>query len=130
MRLLDVPLRPGATRPFGVSNGSRLARRRRMVGEDELERGSRGQAQPALALGAVTKSGAVHGIGRHEGIPLLMVLHELGGVLELPVVGQIERRVGGEPVALVLSPLSSGRVRSPVGVGTRRSSAFGVFMEP
>ena len=56
-RLLDVPSLPGATRPFGVLNGSvRLPVGVEVVGVEQLERASRGEAQPALALGAVTKS--------------------------------------------------------------------------
>ena len=77
-----------------------------------VDRVTGGNNHPTLAVAApILTEIRVHGGGRvldiegQEGVPFLLVLHDLRTVLDVPSLCEIEARGGGEPVCLGLEPV-------------------------
>src|ERR671918_415769 len=91
--LLDVPLTAGRNQVIGSVEGQWISRRICVIGKEEL----------AGAAGGNSRSqGCDIFIGRHDilrqyRIPLLVVLHDLSGILQVPVVRYVNVDVRGKP---------------------------------
>jgi hypothetical protein len=98
-RLVDVPLPGEGHQAVRRVEGEGITELIEVVREGELCRGARRQIEAGDVIGRR------HHVVGQERVPLLVVLHDLGGVLDPPVIRQIERRVYREPGRVGMEPV-------------------------
>ena len=94
----------GATRPFGVSNGSVAPAASKWLVKKYWTVLPAGKPRPSGSVTGYVVRGRQR-LARHDRVVLLVVLHRLGGVLKVPVLAQVERGVHREPGRLGLEPV-------------------------
>jgi hypothetical protein len=68
-----------------------------VIGLEELNRGARRQSEGRLPFRTRDEVAHAQRVGRHERVPLLMIVHDLCAILQMPIVLEIEPDVSREP---------------------------------
>src|SRR4051795_2859125 len=101
-RVIDVPLTSRIQQTIGGVEGHGISRRVLQVGKNVLERGAGREPRRVYSGGKI--SSGEH-VGGQKCVPFLIVVHELRGILQVPVLRNVQGNIGGIPGGLGLQPV-------------------------
>ena len=108
-RLVDMPLATGRDQAVWSIEGKLSAGWVIVIGEEVLTRTAGWFPQPARPGRSGDVVGCREHLERQQGVPLLGVVHDLGGVLQVPLLAEVERHRRGKPGGHRPKPVIQGQ---------------------
>ena len=123
-RLRDVDVLTRRDEPVRRIERKRSAGRIEVIRVEELNGAPRRQTERRLSLGTGDEVAHGHRVRRNERVPLLMIVHHLRAVAEMPVVLQVEADIRGEPRRARAQPVVERQRQLPIGRGHLQAERF------
>jgi hypothetical protein len=95
--LLHVPLASGGYQRVWVVEWKRISRGIKVIGIENLSGAARCEAEAARGRRQRRILRSRDQVKWQDRIPLLIISHDLSGVLEVPLIREVQRHIGGEP---------------------------------